>query len=499
MKKVITLVLQDRPDYAKVILDALGKCDGIGGYLILAHIEPGNEEMLSLAKSINFAKVQITLNKEKLGMARNICQAWEHGFQKADFIVHLDDRTVPARDCLRYMEHCAEVYRDDPKIFSVSGYTRSSCKPFQCHMISRRNPFTGRMVGLWKNRWEWIKDRWSDDPDLYAVHLNNELAKFDLKEIYPLLSRAQKIEVENDAGASSEEIHRPNQHLDNWAGDRELRPGNYCETGLRLMGSEQRIINTQKPSVGLVIGTFAALPYIHLQLESRKRNYPDLPVLVHDDGSPIKAPLKDLCQHYGVDFVTSKKRLRHSIGDLAAFAAGFSWAGEKKLDLLVKFSRRFIPLYNWVIELQELAFMTQYATYSSRCAHYGLGFRTECVAMHIPSWLANQVVDEIIETVRLNQGSFVEKFIHDLARKVHKDNCKQNRDYEKFGGKPKQIAAYGDWLLSGMSRHIPRPNVLWHNYMKPKDYAKAACKYGLNYTAMDFADPNSGYGLGPAR
>jgi len=38
-------------------------------------------------------------------------------------------------------------------------------------------------------------------------------------------------------------------------------------------------------NIGLVIGTFAALPYVHLQLESAKRLAPGVPVLVVDDGS----------------------------------------------------------------------------------------------------------------------------------------------------------------------------------------------------------------------
>lgn len=244
------------------------------------------------------------------------------------------------------------------------------------------------------------------------------------------------------------------------------------------------------------MGTFAAAPYIHLQLESRRRNYPDLPVLVHDDGSPRQCELGELCRRYRADFVAAEGRHPHFVGDLAAFVAGFEWAREKKLELLVKFSRRFIPLYDWVTELQELSFLTQYATYSSRCVHYGFGFRTECVAMHVQSWFTSGVVDKIKEQVLSNQGCFVEKFIHDLARVVHRNNCEQNRQYEKFGGKPESIAAYGDWLLSGISRHLPRSNVLWHNFAGPEVYAEQAHHYELKYTAQDFCDPNQGYGTG---
>ena len=221
MKKVITIILHDRPDYTKIVLDALSKCDGIAEYLILLHIEPGNEEVLSLAKS----------NTEKLGIACNTYQAWEHGFKKSDFIVHFEDDTVPAQDCLRYMEYCRQAYRDDSKVFSVSAYNRSSCKPFQYYHIYCRNPYTCWAVGIWKNRWEWVKDNWSRDPDSYAVHLTKYLAGFDLKEIYPLLSRAQNIGVERGVHVPSPEWHRQNQHTDYWAKNYNLHSGKYFEAG----------------------------------------------------------------------------------------------------------------------------------------------------------------------------------------------------------------------------------------------------------------------------
>jgi hypothetical protein len=258
----------------------------------------------------------------------------------------------------------------------------------------------------------------------------------------------------------------------------------------------QQIINSSEPSIGLVIGTFAAVPYIHLQLESRKRNYPNLPVLVHDDGSHLQKELRELCAQYNADFTSLEQRSTHFIGDMVAFVAGLDWAKEKKLDLLVKFSRRFIPLFNWLPEIQELAFMTQYATYSSRCVNHGFGFRTECVAMHVQSWFDTGAVERIREQIQINQGCFVEKFIHDLAREVHQLNCEQNREYEKFGGKPEPVAAYGDWLLSGIGRYVPRPRVLWHNYTSPSDYAQRAQNYDLKLTEVDFADPNQGQGEG---
>jgi hypothetical protein len=259
-----------------------------------------------------------------------------------------------------------------------------------------------------------------------------------------------------------------------------------------------RIIETGEPTVGLVISTFAALPYVHLHLESRRRNYPQVPVLVHDDGSPDGAALGDLCRRYEVEFTTTARRHGHFVGDLAALLGGFDWAGARGLDLLVKFSRRFIPTYDWVPEFQTLAYVTQYATYSSRCLASGYGFRTECVGMHVKSWCERGAVEKLRALVgRDEKGVFVEKFVHDLGREVHEHNCEYNREYERFAARPPNVAAYGEWLLAGISRHIPRPRVLWHNYSPPGEYAAQARQYGLTqYGDEDFSDPNRGLGDG---
>ena len=56
-------------------------------------------------------------------------------------------------------------------------------------------------------------------------------------------------------------------------------------------------------AVGLVVGTFAAVPYIHLHLEARRRFYPHVPLLVHDDASPAR-------QNYGNFAMSTAASLR---------------------------------------------------------------------------------------------------------------------------------------------------------------------------------------------
>jgi hypothetical protein len=100
---------------------------------------------------------------------------------------------------------------------------------------------------------------------------------------------------------------------------------------------------TKAPKIGLVIGTYGAVSYVQLHLEARKRLYPDIPILVHDDGSPQSEELSQLCADYGADFESAAERSKHQHGDLLALIGGFIWAEENNIDFLVKMSVSVTP------------------------------------------------------------------------------------------------------------------------------------------------------------
>ena len=59
----------------------------------------------------------------------------------------------------------------------------------------------------------------------------------------------------------------------------------------------------------IVVGTYGTAPYVHLQLESRRRFAQDCPMIVHDDCSPHGQRLETLCQAYGAEFYSTPQRL----------------------------------------------------------------------------------------------------------------------------------------------------------------------------------------------
>ena len=263
---------------------------------------------------------------------------------------------------------------------------------------------------------------------------------------------------------------------------------------------EDRLIQSRLPGVFLAIGTFAAVPYIHLHLESRRRFYPDVPCLVHDDASPFGAQLQELCVAYGAHFFSPRERLPPQCGDLSTILLAIQSAQSLNLDLAVKMSRRFIPLTDWVPQLQHTAYHTQYATYSDWDEGHGFGFRSECVAFHAPTWAASDTSGRIERAI--DGGSdvfgFVEAFIHGLSREAHaRTQCGANREYERLYPRDPDTNAYGIWQWLGHNRKVRQTSFLWHDPDTALDYFRLSQAYGLSYRYEAFADPNMGCGNVP--
>lgn len=252
------------------------------------------------------------------------------------------------------------------------------------------------------------------------------------------------------------------------------------------------LIVSPRPTVGLVIGTFAAIPYVHLQLESRQRWHPDLPVLVCDDGSARAEETAALCDRYGAEFRSRERRLPPTLGDLAAVAAGLDWAEANGLELLVKFSRRFIPLSPWVDSLSELAYARQDATYSAACNDFGFDLRTEAIAYHTPSWIGAGGRTSIQRAVAAGRFQLVEEFLHEVSARV-REQCVAPPPPPSEAG---QSASASYWPILGRGRLERRLEFLWHDTDTPVDYARVARLWDLPYGVEDFVDPNMGEGDG---
>lgn len=271
-------------------------------------------------------------------------------------------------------------------------------------------------------------------------------------------------------------------------------------TSYQLADLLPKSIYPDEPKIGLVIGTFASVPYVHLQLEMRRQLYPHIPLLVHDDSSHKTDELRDLCERYGADFEQNNVRLPPFMGDMMVFVGGLKWARDREYDIVVKMSRRFLPLIDWSKSLSELAVESQYPTFCSWTSTYGFGFRTECVGMSVNEWYRRGPFEDIVSTVYSGKPpALVEAYIHDLSRKLMPSLCTKAREYDaRVGQRPQDKNAYAVWDFMGTDRHKRYPGFLWHNSHNFQQYWGVANKLGMKYKPADFDDPNQGAGSKPA-
>jgi hypothetical protein len=262
----------------------------------------------------------------------------------------------------------------------------------------------------------------------------------------------------------------------------------------RVLSKRVWMTSGSSKSVGLVIGTYGAVPYIHLQLESLRRFHPGTPCLVVDDFSPQREQLAGLCREYGAEFCTNSKRLGHVAGDMNAFCKGHAWANERKLEYLVKFSRRWIPVVPWIDEFVRVARATGAPTLNNRCEFHGFGFRSECVGMHVPTWRKANALAPIQENIRRAQQILpsgvtadqqhvflVEGIVHEAA---HQASKRGGEIWKKFiAERPPRRGCehYAEWPLMGHSRRHPQPGVLWHEWARPEGYHSQLKAWGIHY------------------
>lgn len=191
-QKVITMTAYKRPEYTKKVLDNLQQCIGFEEYTLLPTIEPGFPEVIELFSDISNCNVEV--NNERLGCCTNTLKALRRGFEISDFVIHIEDDTIPGIDSLLYFEWANNTYRDDREIFSITAYNRlrdiNNIKSQDYFTSYRQKWFTGWMWGTWLDRFEEMSKRWNFCS--WDINLNKKV-RGKRYEICPSLPRSQNI------------------------------------------------------------------------------------------------------------------------------------------------------------------------------------------------------------------------------------------------------------------------------------------------------------------
>jgi hypothetical protein len=185
MKISICLTLYRRPEYTKQVLDALLECYGIEDIPVFISQDWSFEhyhsseavQRLAYGFQEKHPNTQYFVNTPKLGIDLNklfiIPKAFEAG---ADFVIFIEDDTVPARDLIRFMASMAEEYEGTKEIWSVCGYNNLTAEEFgraksDPYMIGLARGFCPWIWGTWRDRWQ---EFYGDDGECYKGDTKHE-------------------------------------------------------------------------------------------------------------------------------------------------------------------------------------------------------------------------------------------------------------------------------------------------------------------------------------
>lgn len=259
---------------------------------------------------------------------------------------------------------------------------------------------------------------------------------------------------------------------------------------------------SENPSIGVVIGTNGSVPYIDLQLHSLININGIKHILIHDDGSNEQVQLIKLINQYNsnghkVDFYSTGTNMWHkssvgSIGDQNCFLVGLQWAKSKNLQVLVKFSRRLIPLYNWVQPFKQLILQSDGITFSSYCYKDLFPIRTQLMGMNVKAWTNDYTIGMMKKFIKMQYPVFAQYFMDSMAKVLDHHNFSRRYENWKHQFRTGYIhSGYVHWYdIIGTCRYNEQnrhPNVLWHMYCDQSRYLQQSQKiFGNKYTIDDF-------------
>lgn len=197
--KVITTLHFNRPQYTRRMLECLAAAEGIEDYALIAYVhEGGHPEVVKLLSGFTSAHRTFVVT-EDLGIGhldpdRRIAKATHQvlklGFIVGEYVIHLEDDILLARDALRYFEY-ARQFEAEPECLTVSAYSKHG-KPGTADpsAIGRLSWFHPWGWATWQSRWEtliepnWGQEHWDE-------HLNRH--RQQMYEIFPHAARALNV------------------------------------------------------------------------------------------------------------------------------------------------------------------------------------------------------------------------------------------------------------------------------------------------------------------
>ncbi len=196
----IILFAYNRPDHSKKTIDALN-LNKLASESSLFIFSDGNkngtdknavDEVRNYISEISgFKEIKIILRDRNLGLADSVISGVTEVIEKYGKAIVLEDDIVTSKYFLKFMNEALDFYKDEQKIYSISGYNFPVKIPQSYKnkvYVSPRPSSWG--WATWKDRWE--KAIWNPETVLDIKNLNqlNNIVDKVGKDIAPMILKS---------------------------------------------------------------------------------------------------------------------------------------------------------------------------------------------------------------------------------------------------------------------------------------------------------------------
>lgn len=152
----VTLVVWNRPQHTKKVLDGLKRCgvDKIYAFQDGPRNDTGVGQVFKLLCDIDWADVSIEFNDQNRGLYQSITNAVDKTLEQEDVVVLLEDDCVPGPHFMSYMETCLSLYKENENVLGITGYTIPTDTIIDYQWDVYFYPRTGSWGwATWKHKW----------------------------------------------------------------------------------------------------------------------------------------------------------------------------------------------------------------------------------------------------------------------------------------------------------------------------------------------------------
>ncbi len=159
----IVVFAYNRSQHLKRVLDGLKENKGVSKLYIFQdglrceeHKEEWEKTQTAI-REIEWCEVSYQQSPYNKGLAKSIVDGVNTVFRENDAVIVLEDDCVPAPDFFAFMKQCFDKYKDNQKVYTVSGYAWSIHLPQAQYDIYGCGRISSWGWGTWKDRWEQYK------------------------------------------------------------------------------------------------------------------------------------------------------------------------------------------------------------------------------------------------------------------------------------------------------------------------------------------------------